>query len=136
MIRAGFQDCNAVVYGPNPAVSDSVYDSQLISDVMVIQNWYNSLRCSARLHILAPARDPFTASVVHHVLSDFGDAQVRLQKVDPETRLSEICSLQQRSIGDSTAPDGAASVRVDVHGRGLLQHSHTAHNGLVRFLQM
>lgn len=81
LMKAGFQDCDAIVYGPNLSVSNYVYDSQLISDIMVLQSWYNKEQSSARLHILAPARDPFTASVVHHVLKDFGDAQVRLQKV-------------------------------------------------------
>lgn len=81
LMKAGFQNCDAIVYGPNMSVSNYVYDSQLISDIMVLQSWYNKERSSARLHILAPARDPFTAAVVHHTLNDFGDAQLRLQKV-------------------------------------------------------
>lgn len=80
-MKAGFQNCDAIVYGPNMSVSNYVYDSQLISDIMVLQSWYNQEQSTARLHILAPARDPFTAHTVQHVLKDFGDAQLRLQKV-------------------------------------------------------
>lgn len=59
--------------------------------------------------IQAPARDPYTASVVSHILKDWGDAKVRLTKVSPEARLI-LSDAQHRSIGDSTDSQGAYSV--------------------------
>lgn len=153
--KAGWNNCNAVVYGLNGALADSVYDSQLLADIMV---WFAiSLKadwtvacvhitcnlfcrffrniitmqaavngctfwCDSRLdlqvptllvyqldlvifHVQAPARDPYTASVVSHILKDWGDAKVRLKKVSPEARLI-LSDAQHRSIGDSTDPQG------------------------------
>lgn len=33
--KAGWNNCNAIVYGLNGALADSVYDSQLLADIMV-----------------------------------------------------------------------------------------------------
>lgn len=58
------------------------------------------------IFVQAPARDPYTASVVSHILKDWGDAKARLKKVSPEARLI-LSDAQHRSIGDSTDPQGA-----------------------------
>jgi hypothetical protein len=101
LLEAGWKDVDAVVFGPNPSLSDSFYDAQLVADIMVLQQYYADAGCSQRLHLVAPARDPFTAPVVNHVLLDFGAAQRRLAKVDPETRLSNISEALNKSIGDA-----------------------------------
>lgn len=109
-MAAGYADADAVVFGPDATLADSVYDAQLVADVMVLQQLYATAGCSQRLHLVAPARDPFTAPVVNHVLMDFGAAQQRLSKVDPETRESNFSQALNKSIGDSSMRAGAAPV--------------------------
>jgi hypothetical protein len=110
MQEAGYKDTDAVVFGPNASLSDGVYDAQLVADVMVLQQYYADAGCSQRMHLVAPARDPFIAPVVNHVLLDFGAAQRRLDKVDPETRQSNFSQELNRSIGEGTVSTGAPPV--------------------------
>ena len=72
-----------------------------------MQQFYADAGCSQRLHLVAPARDPFIAPVVNHVLLDFGAAQKRLEKVDPETRSAHFSSELNRSIGNTPVSTGA-----------------------------
>lgn len=108
--EAGYKDTDAVVFGPDATLSDAVYDAQLVADMMVLQQHYADAGCSQRLHLVAPARDPFIAPVVNHVLLDFGAAQRRLEKVDPETRQSNFSQQLNRSIGTGGVQPGAHAV--------------------------
>jgi hypothetical protein len=100
LIEAGWKDADAVVFGPDPSLLDSVYDAQLVADMMVLQQLYATASCNQRMHFVAPARDPFTAPVVNHVLLDFGAAQQRLSKVDPVTRQSHLSQALTSYIGN------------------------------------
>ena len=104
--EAGYKDTDAVVFGPDPSLSDNMYDAQLVADMMVLQQFYADSGCSQRLHLVAPARDPFIAPIVNHVLLDFGAAQQRLDKVDPETRQSNFSQELNRGIGESAMNSG------------------------------
>ena len=35
--EAGYKETDAVVFGPDPTLSDAVYDAQLVADIMVLQ---------------------------------------------------------------------------------------------------
>lgn len=107
---AGWKQVDAVVFGPDLGLSDSVFDAQLIADMMVLQQFYADAGCSKRLHFVAPARDPLSAPVVNHVLLDFGAAQKRLAKADPVTRTSNFSQALNQSIGDSATQAGARSL--------------------------